>query len=419
MTEEEYVRADFREVADNTDPYERYVATLHEHTGDLTEDALRALSLQLAGAPAQHTDLGTNTRGDIHIAIIHNSNTNISHLINVLCDLHPEPSSHLNGTNTTATGVLGGTRSGELDPGPLLNPAIAFTAIEQFSTLDKNTTDAFAQILDTQTYSFANSNYRDTVPAPGSILIATEFKYGELDRYEHLDEQLDLPTTITSSTDLTIPMFSNNPASLQSDIEPLSAGFAKAYLKHIRSLDPTLTRDTHVYITEYVTDLQQRVDELDDLTWEINPTRLTNTLTRLSLAHARLQNTTSTSPSDAKRIIALFESINKTFGRDPDQFREFDDDTIVESNTDADSPDRYKYRPTTPISKISEELPVLDVYNAVRVLEQSYSEGAPLNGIIAECREKGISEDTVHDTIERLRRMGELYEPKKGILAST
>jgi DNA replicative helicase MCM subunit Mcm2 (Cdc46/Mcm family) len=419
MTGEEYVEADFREVADNTDPYDRYTATLHEHTGDLTENTLRALTLQLAGAPEQHTDLGTNTHGAINIAVTHTTNTNISHLINVLCDLHPNAATHLNGTNTTATGVLGDTRSGELDPGPLLDPTIAFTAIEQFSALNTDTIDAFAQILDTQTYSFSNSNFRDTVSAPGSILIATEFKYGGLDQYESLIEQLNLPPTITTSVDLTIPTFSNDSASLHTDIEPFSAEFAKAYLAHIRTLDPTLSRDTHVYISEYVTDLKTRVDEFDDLAWEITPTRLTNTLTRLSLAHARLQNNTSTSTSDAKRTIALFERINETLGRDPDQFETTDDFSAEVVTPDSDTSDGYKHRPDTPISEISEELPVLDVYNAIRTLENSYSDGAPIDGVISECSEKNIDEDTVRETIDELRLVGEVYKPKQGTLHST
>lgn len=419
MTGKEYVEADFREVADNTDPHDRYTATLDEHTGDLTENTLRALTLQLAGAPEQHTDLGANTHGDITLAITHTTNTNISHLINVLCDLHPGSTTHLNGTNTTATGVLGDTRSGELEPGPLLDPNVAFTAIEQFSSLNTDTIDAFTQILDTQTYSFSNSNYRDTVPAPGSILIATEFKYGGLDQYESLIEQLNLPPTITTSVDLHIPTFSNDSASLHTDIEPFSADFAKAYIEHIRTLDPTLTRETRIHISEYVTDLKTRVDGLDDLAWEINQTRLTNTLTRLSLAHARLQNNTSTSRSDAKRIIALFESINETLGRDPEQFDTDNDFSATLVKPDSDSPDGYTHRPDTPISEISEELPVLNVYNAIRTLENSYSDGAPLDGVISECREKNIDEDTVRETIEELRFVGEVYEPKQGTLRST
>lgn len=80
---------------------------------------------------------------------------------------------------------------------------------------------------------------------------------------------------------------------------------------------------------------------------------------------------------------------------------------------DSDSPDGYKYRPATPISEISEELPVLDVYNAIRTLEKSYSDSAPIDGVISECREKTSTKTPSEKLSKNYGSSGKCTNPSK------
>lgn len=385
----EYTADDYREVADNTDPLDRIAATIHKHTGDLPQNTLNAVVLQLASAPPIEQSVGADERGDIHLSLTHDASTNISQLISVLSDLHPGTTTRLNGTNTTKTGVLGTTRSGEIEPGPLLNPDVAHTSIEQFDALDNDTTDAFSQVLNSQTYSFANSYFTDTVEAPGSILVCTPWRYDTLDEYEPIYQQLNLPGNILGTVDLILTCSDSTDSTVGVESDPLSGEFVKAYLNDIQQFNPVLTEDATTAIDTYASTRSQQFNS-EHGPQSISEATFAERISRLARAHARLRRSNTVSSSDVSRITTLTDSVYSRLG--------YPIDTEPDSSDNGDIEEK--------------ELPIREVKEVIDTLSQQHREGAPRDKVQSDAIAQGIAPNVLEQTLEKMKSRADIYEPE-------
>jgi replicative DNA helicase Mcm len=127
----------------------------------------------------------------------------------------------------------------------------------------------------------------------------------------------------------------------------------------------------------------------------ISPRQL-EALVRLSEATAKLRLGEKTTKEDALAAIALFHYCLEQVGMDPE--------------TGKIDIDRISTGITT-----SERAKLVGVREIIAELEKSMNNKViPIEEIIRAAQEKGLHEDKVHETIQKLKRSGDLFEPRKG-----
>ena len=127
----------------------------------------------------------------------------------------------------------------------------------------------------------------------------------------------------------------------------------------------------------------------------ISPRQL-EALVRLSEAAAKLRLGKTVKEEDARRAIKLFHYCLEQVGMDPE--------------TGKIDIDRISTGITT-----SERAKLVGVREIIATLEKQLNNKViPIEEIIRASQEKGLHEDKVIETIEKLKRSGDLFEPRKG-----
>ena len=129
----------------------------------------------------------------------------------------------------------------------------------------------------------------------------------------------------------------------------------------------------------------------------ISPRQL-EALVRLSEASAKIRLDDKVTRKDARRAIELLHYCLSQVGLDPETGK-IDIDRIA-----------------TGISA-SQRSHILTVKEIITSLEQKLGKTIPLEEVIKEGSEKGISTSIIEESIEKLKRSGDLFEPKRGFIA--
>ncbi|WP_161973235.1 minichromosome maintenance protein MCM [Halostella litorea] len=391
---------ELQKLATTHDMYDRLSATLDQQ--DIDADVSRCVVLQLAGSHDFEVDFGEGISGDIHLAIVSDAGANLSRYLTRVSELAPGSVHHLNGTNTTKAGAIGSVSGGDLTPGPLLDSETDFTIIEQFDSLGSKTQESFQQILDTGRYSFAKANYRETVSTSGSVLLAQNPKYGDFDQYESISKQIDLSPSVLHSVDLAITNRQQESNQVDTDEDELPLELAQQYLELAQSYTPVLTDESRDEISDFLTEYKKVVAE-KELEYYPGTGRLTDTLIRFTVAHARLRLAERTTESDAVRSRQLLKDILLSLGVDFETGR-FDAD-VVDTAAHEDKEKR-------------EELDKLK--RVISELESEYDEGAPIDLVLDRGVEIGLGDySKIEELVTHLKHQGEAYEPQTDYLRVT
>ena len=122
-------------------------------------------------------------------------------------------------------------------------------------------------------------------------------------------------------------------------------------------------------------------------------------MVRLSEASAKVRLSEKVTKEDSKRAIELMKHCLMQVGFDYET-GQIDIDRISSG---------------IPASQRSRIFAVREI---IRDLEEKVGKSVPMEEIISAAEEKGITVDQVEEVIERLKREGSLYEPKKGLISS-
>jgi replicative DNA helicase Mcm len=121
-------------------------------------------------------------------------------------------------------------------------------------------------------------------------------------------------------------------------------------------------------------------------------------LVRLSEAEARTRLSDKISKKDAKRAINLLNFCLRQIA--------FDEETG-----------------TIDIDRIATEMPasqrgkIVSIREIIIELENKLGKTVPIEEVISAAREKGLSEEEVDEAIEKLKRTGNIFEPRPGIIS--
>ncbi|WP_197409894.1 minichromosome maintenance protein MCM [Haloferax profundi] len=397
MTSEgEYSYDDFEQLATNYDMFERLATTLDRPS--IGRTVTHAVLLQLVGSSSYELIPGQEVRGDIHLAIISDSTANLSRYLSLVVEIAPQETARLNGTSTSLAGIVGSVSGGTLTPGPIIDESVGLTIIEQFDSARGKSQNAFQQVMDSGQYSFAKANYRDTVDAPGSILIGLTPKYGNFDEYEPVVDQLNLTPSLVSGVDLPIVNFGNGKSSEQTDLDRLPMDLAREYISYAHSVHPGVENIALEEIRNYIRELKSNLDNSGS-SFPFGISRLHEALIRFSNAHAKIQLSEQVTQSDAQRAIDLVNDSFTSLGFDPEtgEFGSEQGDVI-----------------SLELEAHEEFLLML-----IRSEVDAFEEGVPHEFVLEKAREAGIDERTTIDGLEALKMKGDVYEPRGEIYRPT
>ncbi len=259
--------------------------------------------------------------------------------------------------------------------------------------------------------SIAKANIQATLRAETTVLAAANPKFGRFAPYDPVAKQIDLPPTLISRFDLIFPIkdlpneardasmaefilkLHQNKEAAQGDYNTRTIKTFIAYAR--QQIAPVLTEDALKEIRDYYVKMRGMGKVEGEVVSIPITARQLEALVRLSEASAKTRLSKKVLKSDAMRAIELLDYCLKLVGMD-------------------------KETGTLDIDRISigmgasQRNKIQVVRIIIEQLEESTGKEISMKDVIERCREKNISSDEVEEIIEKLKRLGDIYEPTRG-----
>jgi len=285
--------------------------------------------------------------------------------------------------------------------------------IDEMDKMTKEDRDAMHEALEQQTVSISKANIQATLRCETTVLAAANPKWGRFDPYEILGKQIDLPPALISRFDLIFPIrdLPNR------DADEKLAGFVlnlhqtsdagkcdldtdilKKYIAYARThCVPKLTDSALEEIKDYYVKMRSSGGEEGGIKAIPITARQLEALVRLSEASARTRLSDKVTRKDSRKAIELLHYCMSQVGIDPDTGK-IDVDVL-----------------TTGVSS-SARSNIIVIKEAINDLENKIGKTIPVEDIVREAQEKGVSADKAEEVIEKLKRSGDIFEPKRGFI---
>jgi len=282
------------------------------------------------------------------------------------------------------------------------------------------------------TISVAKAGVMATLKSRCSLLAAANPKLGRFDKYEPIAPQINLTPALMSRFDLIFVLTDDpdtkrdsaiaqhilksnyagelatqaawNPDISQEDIERalmvimpvIDPEMLRKYVAYARkNIFPTLSDGAKDYFLKYYVGLRSQGQDSN------KPVPVTarqlEALIRLGEASARLRLSDKVTLDDAKRVVKILEACLRKVGVDPETG--FLDADIIASGTTKSSRDRTK-----------------SVIDIIRDVSKEQQGPAPRDAVLDRAEELGIERAKAEEIIDRMRRDGDVFEPRPGML---
>ncbi len=299
-----------------------------------------------------------------------------------------------------------------LEAGAMVLANHGFLMIDEMDKMTKEDTSALHEGLEQQQVSIAKANIQATLRCETTVLAAANPKFGRFDPHEILAKQIDMPPALINRFDLIFPIkdlpdqtkderLAHHVLTLHQhpDVEEpeVPTALLKKYISYVRQrMHPKLSDEAIEEIKKFYVQLrnQGQSDEGGIKSVAISARQL-EALVRMAEASAKIHLREVVTIEDAKRGIDLLYYCLTQVGLDPETGK-IDIDRIA-----------------TGIGA-TQRSSIAQVREIINDLEAKVGKTIPIDDIINEARERGMSESVVEEAIERLKRTGDLFEPKQG-----
>ena len=415
ITPEEEAR--IKQIAGDPQVYEKLAYSLAPsiYGHDRTKEAI---VMQLVGGCHKKREDGTRTRGDLHVLLIGDPGAGKSMLLKRSQVVAPK-SRYVTGKGATGAGLTAAVVRDEflkgwaLEAGALVLANNGFVMIDELDKMSKEDRSAMHEALEQQTVSISKANIQATLRCETTVLAAANPKFGRFDPYEMIAKQIDLPPTLINRFDLIFPIKdlpdAKNDAKMASfilalhkegikeDVE-IETDMLRKFIAYVRkNIHPKLTDEAIEEIKDYYVSMRNTGQEEAGIKSIPITARQLEALVRLSEASAKVRLSPTVSREDAKRAISLVDYCLRQIGLDKETGK-IDIDRI-----------------TSGISA-SQRNRIVIVKEIISEVEKAMGKTVPVEEVIRAAEEKGIPREQVDEVIEKLKRAGDIFEPKKGFV---
>lgn len=407
-----------KEIAEDPRCYERLIDSVAPSIYGY-DKVKEAILLQMAGGVHKTRKDGIMSRGDMHVLLVGDPGAGKSALLKRANIIAPK-ARYISGKGISAAGLTASVVKDEflkgwsLEAGAMVLASNGLCCIDELDKVSEEDRSAMHEAMENQTVSISKANIQATLIARTTVLAAANPKFGRFDPYGIIAEQIDLPPTLINRFDLifTIKDLPDEKKDGQlathilnlhqsPDIkEPeINTDLLKKYIGYAkRKANPKLSDGAIQEIKKYYLKMRASGGSEEGVrTIPISPRQL-EALVRLSEANTRLRLSNEVTKKDAKRAIALLEYSLMDVG--------FDRET---GKIDID-------RIATGVSA-SARGHIMTVKEIINELEEKLGKTVPIDDVIAAARERGIEEDKVEEALEKLKRTGDLFEPRHGFVS--
>jgi replicative DNA helicase Mcm len=380
-----------------------------------------ALILQLFGGVRKIRDDGVITRGDTHILLIGDPGAAKSQMLRRLSVVAPK-ARYVSGKGVTGAGLTASvvrdefTGGWSLEAGAIVLANKGYIMIDEMDKMNKEDRDAMHEAMEQQSVSISKANIQATLRAETSVLAAANPKFGRFDPYMTIAEQIDLPPSLINRFDLIFPikdlpdkskdkemakfilkLHQNKPEDkIVVDIE---TKILRKYVAYARqNVIPVLTDEAMKEIQAYYLKMRGSGTDTGGIKSVPISARQLEALVRMSEAAARVRLSKKVSVEDARKAVELIQYCLSEIAIDRETGK-IDIDKISSGIT------------------ATERGKIFGVKEIINDLENKIGRFIPIDDIVKEAEAKGISIEKVEETIEKLKRSGDIFEPKRGFIS--
>jgi len=407
------------EIANDKRVYEKLIKSIAPSIYGY-ERVKEALLLQLLGGVQKTRKDGVVTRGDMHVLLVGDPGAGKSALLKRINIIAPK-SRYVSGKGVSAAGLTATVVRDEflkgwsLEAGAMVLASNGICCIDEMDKMAPEDRAAMHEALENQTVSISKATIQATLLARTTVLAAANPKFGRFDPYDILAKQIDLPPTLINRFDLIFPIkdlpeqtrdekmaghilnLHQNPEIEEPEIPTSLFKKFLAYAK--QRVIPRLTDGALEEIKTYYVEMRNKggIEEGAARAIPISPRQL-EALVRLAEANARVRLSNKVTKRDAQRAIDLLHYCLSQVGIDPETGK-IDIDRIATGVT------------------ASQRSRIIQIKEIIEELENRIGKTIPIDDIVKEARTRNIAESDVDEAIERLKRSGDLFEPKRGFIS--
>ncbi len=305
-------------------------------------------------------------------------------------------------------------RGWALEAGAMVLSSDGLVCVDELDKMSSEDRSAMHEALENQTVSISKANIQATLIARTTVLAAANPKFGRFDPYGIIADQIDLPPTLINRFDLIFPikdipeetrdekMTKHMLALHQSpDLsEPeIPTNLLKKFVAYARQkISPKLTDGALEEIKDFYLRMRKSGGGEGGLKAIPISARQLEALIRLSEASARSRLDDRVTRKDAKKAVELLDYCLMQVG--------FDKET---GKIDID-------RIATGVGA-TQRSHIMILKDIIGELEGKLGKAIPIEDVINEAKTRGLDEDKVEEAMERLKRSGDIFEPRRGFVS--
>ncbi len=376
-----------------------------------------ALLLQMLGGVRKKHDDGVVRRGDIHILLVGDPGAAKSQMLKRMTVVAPK-ARYVTGKGASGAGLSATVVKDEflqgwsLEAGALVLANKGICCIDELDKMAKEDGWAMHEALEQQTVTISKANIQATLRCETTVLAAANPKFGRFDPYDTVANQIDLAPTLINRFDLIFPIkdipnekTDEKLASFMLELHknnietpPLNTLLLRKYIAYARKkIEPKLTDGAIEELKEYFIKMRSSAGKGASARVVPISARQLEGMVRLSEAYAKMHLRDKVLKKDAKKAIELLDYCLRQVALD-EETGTIDIDRIATS------------MPASQRNKI------MTVKEIVAELENKVGKVIPIEDIVREATAKGLTESEIEDIIQKLKKSGDIYEPKHGFI---
>jgi len=399
------------------------------------EKIKEALLIQLAGGVKKTTEGKQKLRADTHILLIGDPGAGKTEFLKRIDTIAPK-SRFVSGKGASGPGLTAAVVKDKfmggwaLEAGAIVLANKGIICLDELDKMSKDDTSSMHEALEGQTIPISKANIQATLRCETTVLAAANPKFGRFELHaKTIADQIELPSTLINRFDLIFPirdlpdpkkdeklaefMFDVhikangnskkdnrvNQDNNENDDDIISTDMLRKYIAYVRSTKPMLTKGAKnegvSYFTKIRNDSNQSKGGYSPI--PISPRQL-QALIRMAEGYAKLRISDLVEKKDMKKSIAMLKHCLELVALDKETGT-VDIDRIGSGST---SSQRNKF------SKVKE---------IIAKLQDELGKQIPIEKIQEEAKKKGIDEEMLDETIEKLKRSGDVFETKRGFIS--